>query len=221
LISRELTGRQAKECGLDVERAFAEAGETVARSDELLDDSRERLVVAPKMESRLARLRGDLRHSGPRLEPASDLLRSILVERSHDDLALGADSAEHVLDGPRDDELSGLENPDRRRDGGELGEDMGGDEDRLPHRAKLAQELAELDARPRIEARCGLVEDEHARVVEERFREARALEHPAREGGDEPIAMRSEVGESQDVLDHPLSARAVDLEGEEEELEIL
>src|SRR5690606_13419200 len=78
-----------------------------------------------------------------------------------------------------------------------------------------------LDARPRIEARCGLVEDEHARVVEERFREARALEHPAREGGDEPIAMRSEVGESQDVLDHPLSARAVDLEGEEEELEIL
>ena len=73
----------------------------------------------------------------------------------------------------------------------ELGEDVAADHDRLAEAAKLAEELAQLDAGARIEAGGGLVEQEHLGIVDERVGEAEALLHAAGEAEDVGVALRA------------------------------
>ena len=61
----------------------------------------------------------------------------------------------------------------------ELGQDVAADQDRLAERPELAEQLAQLDARPRIEPRRRLVEEQHLRVVDQRVGEAEPLLHAA------------------------------------------
>ena len=71
----------------------------------------------------------------------------------------------------------------------ELGEDVAADEDRLAQRAQLAEQLAELDPGPRVEARGGLVEDQDGGIVDEGVGQAEALLHAPRQGGDVRVAL--------------------------------
>ena len=84
----------------------------------------------------------------------------------------------------------------------ELGKDVAADEDRLAERAELAEELAQLHAGPRVEARGRLVEQQDLRVVDERVGEAQALLHAAGEALDIRVALVAEVDEVQQVADH-------------------
>ena len=49
----------------------------------------------------------------------------------------------------------------------------------LPERPQLPEQLAQLDAGARVEAGRRLVEQQHARVVDERVRKAQPLLHAA------------------------------------------
>ena len=80
---------------------------------------------------------------------------------------------------------------------------MAADQDRLAEAAQLAQELAQLDAGPRIEAGCGLVEQQHLRIVDEGVGEAQALLHAARQALDVGVALVREVDQLEEVADHP------------------
>ena len=62
----------------------------------------------------------------------------------------------------------------------QLGEDVAADEHGLAHGAQLAEQLAQLDARARVEAGRRLVEQQHRRVVDERVGEAQPLLHAPR-----------------------------------------
>ena len=71
----------------------------------------------------------------------------------------------------------------------ELGQDVAADQDRLAHRAQLAEQLAQLDPGARVEARGRLVEQQHLRIVDERVGQAQPLLHAAREGLDVGVAL--------------------------------
>ena len=85
---------------------------------------------------------------------------------------------------------------------GELGEDVAADQDRLAHRPQLSQDLAHLDPRARVEPRCGLVEDEQRRIVDERVRKAEPLPHSARQGLDVAVAPIGQPHDLEQLADH-------------------
>ena len=103
----------------------------------------------------------------------------------------------------------------------ELGEDVAADEDRLAERPQLAEELAQLDAGPRVETGGRLVEEQHLRVVDERVGEAEALLHAARQALDVGVALVAEVDEVEQVADHLAPAGGRDAVAAGEEVEVL
>ena len=84
----------------------------------------------------------------------------------------------------------------------ELGEDVAADQDRLAERPQFAEQLAQLDARPRVEPRGRLVEEEDRRIVDEGVGEAEPLLHAAAEGLDVGVALFGEVDQVEQVADH-------------------
>jgi hypothetical protein len=94
-------------------------------------------------------------------------------------------------------------------------------EDRLAHRPELFQERADLDAGAGVEARGGLVEQEDLRVVEQDPGQAEPLGHPAREAGDQRIALVGQVDQLEHLLADLLPRRALDPVGGGEEFEVL
>ena len=91
----------------------------------------------------------------------------------------------------------------------------------LPSDAELAEELAQLDAGPRIEAGGRLVEEQHLRVVDERVGEAQALLHAAGQALDVRVALVAEVDEVEEVADHPPPPGGRDAVAAGEEVEVL
>src|SRR5205085_8563341 len=127
----------------------------------------------------------DLRHlrdHGVRADHGDRALVA-LAELDLDD-PRAADAAQDVLDRAREEELSSLDDRDLVAELGELAQDVRAYEDRLPHGAQLLQELADLDARTRVETGRRLVEEQDLRVVEQDPREAEPLLHAAREALD-------------------------------------
>ena len=103
----------------------------------------------------------------------------------------------------------------------ELGEDVAADQDRLAHPAQLAQDLAHLDPRARIQARGRLVQDEQLRVVDQRVRQAQPLAHPARERLDVRVALVDEAHDLQQLPDHGAAPRRRHVVAAREEVEVL
>ena len=64
---------------------------------------------------------------------------------------------------------------------GQLMEDVRRDQDGLAHPLELLEQLADLDAGARVEARCGLVHQQHLRIVQQHASDAQALLHAAAE----------------------------------------
>ena len=91
----------------------------------------------------------------------------------------------------------------------------------LPSAPQLAQELAQLDPGPRVEARGRLVEEQHLRVVDQRVGEAQPLLHAAREALDVGVALGPEVHEVEQVADHPPPAVGRDAVAAGEEVQVL
>ena len=94
-----------------------------------------------------------------------------------------------VGDAALSEDLAAVDDRDRGAQLLELGEDVAADEDRLAQRAQLAEELAQLDPRPRVEAGRRLVEEQHLRVVDEGVGQAQPLLHAAREALDVRLAL--------------------------------
>ena len=119
------------------------------------------------------------------------------------------------------EDLAAVDDRHRRAQLLELGKDVGRDEDRLAQRPQLAQQLAQLDAGPRVEARRRLVEQQHARVVDQRVREAQPLLHAARQALHVGVALGAEVHEVEQVADHPPPAVGRDAVAAGEEVQVL
>jgi hypothetical protein len=58
---------------------------------------------------------------------------------------------------------------------------MGGEQDRLPVAIELAEDLPQREPALRVEARGGLVQEQHRGTVEDRARHHQTLSHPSRE----------------------------------------
>ena len=93
-------------------------------------------------------------------------------------------------------------------DFGQLGKDVRADEDGLSAVGQHAEQLAELDPGPRIQAGGRLVEDQHRRIVDDGPGQAHPLFHALGERSQEPIANAGEIGELLDGIDDrpPLGA---------------
>ncbi len=94
-----------------------------------------------------------------------------------------------VRDATLGEDLAVIDDRDARAQLLELGEDVAADDDRLAHRAELAEELAQLDPGARVEARCGLIEEQDLRIVDEGVGQAQPLLHAARERLDVGVAL--------------------------------
>ena len=102
-----------------------------------------------------------------------------------------------------------------------LGQDVGGEHDRVLASQALDQ-LAGLDDLLGVEARGGLVEDEHVRVVEDGLGEAHPLAVALRELADEGVAHVAHPGLPDHVVDLPaaiLGGDPLDLGAEAEEVQ--
>ena len=104
---------------------------------------------------------------------------------------------------------------------GQFGEDVAGDEDRFAHVAQLFEERFHFEASAGVEAAGGFVEDQHRRVVDERFGQAEPLLHAAGEAVDEVVALVGEVEQLEHVADDGFAAAARDLVGDGEEVQEL
>ena len=103
----------------------------------------------------------------------------------------------------------------------ELGQDVAADDDGLAHRTELAEELAKLDPRARIETGRRLVEEQHLRVVDEGVGEAQPLLHAARQVLDVGVAPIAEIDQLEEVADHPAPAGRRQAVAAREEVEVL
>ena len=117
--------------------------------------------------------------------------------------------------------LAVIDDGDARAELLELGKDVAADHDRLAERPELAEELAQLDPGPRIEAGRRLVEEQDLRVVDERVGEAQPLLHAPREALDVRVALVAEIDEVEEVADHPPPPIGRDAVAAGEEVEIL
>jgi len=92
----------------------------------------------------------------------------------------------------------------------QLVQDVAGDENRLPHFLEGFEELAHLDAGPRVEPRRRFIEQQQVGVVQQHPRQREPLLHSPRESVDRRIELMDEVGKLEDVADDGLAAGPVD-----------
>ena len=135
--------------------------------------------------------------------------------------AVAADAVIDLLDRAVHQQLAALDDADRRAAIGQLGEDVARNEDRLAHPAKFLEEGLDLDPRAGIEAGGRLVEDQHRRIVDQRFRQAEPLLHAARKAVDERLALAGQIEQVEHVADDLLPPRAGQLVGHGEEVQKL
>src|ERR1700682_2254748 len=88
-----------------------------------------------------------------------------------------------------------VDDADHRAQLGQLRKDVARDDDGLTHSAQLSEDLAHLDAGPRVETGCRLIQQEHYRIVDERPGQAQSLLHSTRKGVDRLVAPFSQPDE--------------------------
>ena len=135
--------------------------------------------------------------------------------------AMGADLLLDLPDAAGGQELAPLDDPDRRAEVGQLGEDVAGDQDRLAHLAQFVEQRLHLEPGPGIQARRGLVEDEHRGIMDERLGQAEPLLHPLGEPVDVIVSLVGQVEQVEHFADDLLAVRTGDLVGDGEEVEEL
>ena len=140
---------------------------------------------------------------------------------AHADGAMGAQPADHLGHAARGHQPAVLDDADLGADVGHFGQDVGREEDRLAHPLQGAQQLAHLNARPRVKAAGRLVEDEHLWVVGEGAGQAEALLHTPAERLDVGVAFRAQVYQGQQVVNHARAGGSGDVVAGGEEVEIL
>ena len=203
----------------------ARANEAIRRpgADRVGEQPRRPVVVAVEPDLDLA-VGQDLRGHDVRLarEPGAGRLVVVVVAQDPDpEHRADAEPLLDVRDLALGEHLAAVDDRDRGAQLLELGEDVRRDEDRLAEAAQLAQQLAELDAGPRVEAGRRLVEEQHQRVVDERVGEAQPLLHAARQALDVRVALGPEVHQLQEVADHPPPALGRDAVAAGEEVQVL
>jgi hypothetical protein len=85
-------------------------------------------------------------------------------------------------------------------DGLDVGRDVGGEHDH-PVRGEVAQQVAQHDALLGVQAGRRLVDDEHARIGEQRLRDADPAEHAARVAAERPLAGSGKVEDLEQLAD--------------------
>jgi hypothetical protein len=68
-------------------------------------------------------------------------------------------------------------------------------ENGFAHRTQFFEQRAKFDARARVEARCGFVQKQQFRVVNQSFRQTQTLFHATAQTFDVGFALLGEVGE--------------------------
>ena len=94
----------------------------------------------------------------------------------------------------------------------DIGEEMRGEEDRLPTATELEDEVLHLARAERIEARGRLVEDEELGVVHERLREAETPRHALRELSRRPVRHALEADHLEQLRRAAVARAAVEAE---------
>ena len=124
------------------------------------------------------------------------------------DHPVAANSPVDVLDRPVHQQLAALDDADRRAAIGQLAEDVAGDQNRLAHPPQLFEQRFDFQPGSRIEPAGGFVQDQHRRIVNQRFGQAQPLLHAARQAVDEVVALVGQVQQFQHVADDLLARRA-------------
>ena len=99
------------------------------------------------------------------------------------------------------DHLPGLDDADVGAELRQLVQDVRRDDDRLPHRLQFLQQLAHLDARPRIEPAGRLIEQQQVGIVQKHAREPEPLLHPARKPIDRRVLLSRQIRQRQHIVD--------------------
>ena len=160
--------------------------------------------------------------SGSRRESIASGRELVAVEQDAD--AQHGPEAEPPLDvgdAALGEDLAAIDDRDAGAQLLELGQDVAADDDGLAHRTELAEELAKLDPRARVETGRRLVEEQHLRVVDERVGEAQPLLHAARQVLDVGVALVAEIDQLEQVADHPAPAGRRQPVAAGEEVEVL
>src|SRR3989442_11394124 len=148
--------------------------------DHRLEDARLPFLAAGDAEvDRRVALILDLHDSGDRCERLEVLRRRRTEEARLECGRVGAPGK--VAYGAVDQELSMVQERDVVADLLDLAEQMGAHENRAALAFQRLDYIADFGHASRVQARCGLVEEEEFRLVEQRLRDCDALFHPLRE----------------------------------------
>ncbi len=99
-----------------------------------------------------------------------------------------------------------VDDTDHRAQLRQLRKDVAGDDDGLAHPAELTKDLAHLDARPRVETGCRLIQQEHDGIVDESPGQAQSLLHPARKSVDSLVAPFRQADELEQFVHNRFAA---------------
>ena len=88
----------------------------------------------------------------------------------------------------------------------DLRQDVGRQQDGVPL-TQVADQRADLEDLDRVQARCGLVEDQDRRIVQHRLGQAHPLPESPRELADDPVLDLVESASADDLGDRPLQPR--------------
>ena len=100
-------------------------------------------------------------------------------------------------------------------------EDVAGDDDGLPHAPQFLEQFTHLNARAWIETRCGLIHQEHLRIVQQHASHAEALLHAAAQTVHLCVGLVVEIGEIKDIADGAFALIAVNPIARCKELQVL
>ena len=100
-----------------------------------------------------------------------------------------------LVDGARHHHAPPFQNPYRRADVGELAQDVRRQQDGLPKRLQVKQQVADFDTRTRVEIAGRLVQDEHLRVVQEDARQLQPLLLALGQRHHQLVFQRADVGQ--------------------------
>src|SRR5262245_7565984 len=180
---------------LEVARGAGEADDRQPGGHRLGEEPRRGLVVAPEPELDRA-VEEDRRRDHVRIGQEAIAGRGeagIVKEKPDPQHGSEAQASLDVGHPALGEHLAAIDDRDAGAQLLELGKDVAADHDRLAHRAELAEELAKLDAGPWVQARRGLVEEQHLRVVDEGVGQAETLLHAARQRLHVRVALTRQV----------------------------
>ena len=125
------------------------------------------------------------------------------------------------LDRPHGQQPPALQDAHHVADGGQLGQDVRADEDRLAGVGQGADHLPQLDTGPRIEPRRRLIQDHDRRIVHQCPAQAEPLLHPLGQPVDRLLGQHVQAGEGHHAVDGVQPPRAAKLIRPRVKIEVL